>query len=195
MTICGGAAGGFLRRGEGAAADEVYAEHIEIIGGDDGGESAPGVGAVADANHGEVVGEDAGELAAGLLAEIAVGRVGKRAVFLGVLPVLRVELDDLFRVGKRARAEDQRVDDAENTGVNADAEGQHDDGRCGEAGRLGEQAEGEFQVLKEGVHGDGQLGCPEYTPAGVKDAEIFRLEAGLSVPRVAMGEWHHASRD
>jgi hypothetical protein len=74
--------------------------------------------------------------------------VGKEAVFLRVLGVLRVELLDLLGVWEGPGAEGERVNHAEDARVHPDAKGQHGDGSEGKPGGLGEEAEGEFQVLE-----------------------------------------------
>ena len=55
-------------------------------------------------------------------------------------------------LGKRERAEEDGVDEGEDGGGGADAEGEGEDGKGGEAGMLAELAEGETEVLGEEVH-------------------------------------------
>ena len=55
----------------------------------------------------------------------------------------------LFRMGERPGAVGQRMDHAENGGVDANAECQHDDGRGGEDGGFGQEAEGVANVVHE----------------------------------------------
>ena len=54
-------------------------------------------------------------------------------------------------LGKRQRLEQQRVDDGEDRGVDADADGQRDEGDEREARRLAQHAERVAQVADEGL--------------------------------------------
>ena len=65
-------------------------------------------------------------------------------------------------IGKRL--EEDGVDDAENGGIGADAEGQREDGYESEAGILLQHAEREFQILKE--RGHSHLGARLYRVPG-----------------------------
>jgi len=58
--------------------------------------------------------------------------------------------DDPVGLGIGQRPEQQGVDDAEDRGVCADAEGEREDGHGCEAGRFGELPQGETEVVHQG---------------------------------------------
>ena len=69
-----------------------------------------------------------------------------------VLAVQTGDEEELLGTLVGQRLEENGVDDAENCGIRADAEGQREDGYEGEGGIFLQHAEGEFQVLKERGH-------------------------------------------
>ncbi len=60
-----------------------------------------------------------------------------------------VERHDAIRIGDGERTEQQRVHDAEDGGVGADAQGKRRDGDGGEGGRAPQRAHGVAHVLRE----------------------------------------------
>ena len=79
------------------------------------------------------------------LAEGELGEIERIGACSGV--VIRLEHPHQpVRVGKRQRPEQRSLDDREDGRVGPDAEGQHRDGGRSEARRLGERAEGEFEI-------------------------------------------------
>ena len=122
-----------------------HSEHVEIIGGHDRGEDAPGVVLLADADHGDVVARDPGEDRV-LIANVAQCRIRKGAEGFRVLRVLGENLDHFVGPGIARRREQQRVDQAEHGGVGADAESEHEDGGDRETRRLEELPESEAKI-------------------------------------------------
>jgi len=135
-----GAAGFFLLGQKAAALHERHPERAEIVRADDSREGAAGGLALADAHHGQSMGQDPGKDGL-LLADVLIGRVGELAEALGVPGILSVELDDLRLVRIRARAENQLANDTEDGRVSPDPESENGNGGGGEAGGLGEQSE------------------------------------------------------
>jgi hypothetical protein len=76
--------------------------------------------------------------------------VGRRVVGGAGLRRLAVDADEFTVLRVRQRLEEEQVHQAEHRGVQADAEGEGQQRDGGEAGGLGELAEGEFEV---GEHG------------------------------------------
>src|SRR5205085_9857382 len=74
-----------------------------------------------------------------------------------LVQVLRVEVaphrDQAALFAPAQRPEQHRMHHAEDGGGGADAEGEREDGRDGEAGGPGQSPEGESQVAKKGFHG------------------------------------------
>jgi len=63
------------------------------------------------------------------------------------------DLNEAVGIREGQGAEKDGIDNAEDGGVRADAESKDDDGGDGEAGTLGEDAEGVFKVLQQVGHG------------------------------------------
>ena len=74
------------------------------------------------------------------------------AHFAGLVFVGFGELDDAVGLRERKRAEQDAVDDREDSGVGSDAESEGEDGGGGEAGRFCQDAKAEADVLPEGFH-------------------------------------------
>ncbi len=90
---------------------------------------------LAEADHRDVMPGDAGKGRV-LLANIVQRRIRKGAEHFRVLHVLRKNLDQLVRPRVAGRREQHRMDQAEDGGIGADAEGKHQHGRDCEARRL-----------------------------------------------------------
>jgi hypothetical protein len=60
-----------------------------------------------------------------------------------------VEIDEAIRIAVREGAQEDSVDEAEDGGGGADAEGERYDGEGGESGVLAEHAEAEGEILHE----------------------------------------------
>jgi len=78
--------------------------------------------------------------------------------------------------GHAQRAEEHGVDDAEDSGIGADAERQGDDSHKGEAGTLHEGAEAEPDVLPQSAHDSPFFFRPEWNPkrSGRQDRKSVR---------------------
>jgi hypothetical protein len=105
-----------------------------------------GMGAPAELEA-EIVGAGEGEVAgdvlkgAGAVRKFVVGIGGIGGAGEAALGGRRGDPDQLLRIGEWQRAEQQRVDDAEDGDVGADAEGEDEDGDDGEAAIAAEGAE------------------------------------------------------
>jgi hypothetical protein len=96
------------------------------------------------------------------------------------------EGDELLGMLDGKIAEQDLVDEGEDGGVGADAEGEREQGDQGEAGALGERAEAEAGVLEEAVEGGFPAGGPDLMLDGVAAAYFgaggaaggFRIHAG-----------------
>ena len=89
----------------------------------------------------------------GLLRPIS--KVEKRDVAFGNARRPRVfafEEDDAFGVRKRKRTQENAVDEAEDSGIGADAERERNDGDGGEAFLLQQHAGSVADVVQEGCH-------------------------------------------
>src|SRR5205823_6258137 len=92
--------------------------------------------------------------------DVLVHRIGKRvaAVVAAVVAALACEDDNLLRIAHREQAQDQLVDESEDCGVGADAQGQRDHCDTGEDRRAAETAKGELEILEQTAHAC--LYCP-----------------------------------
>ena len=139
---------------EGAAHGRLHAEHLKEVGDDvdaggGDGRAAQIEAEIAGAGEGEVAGHIL--IGAGVRAELVVGISGVGGAGQAALGGRRRNPDQLLRVGKGQRAQQQRVDDAEDGDVGADAEGENEDGDEGEAAVAAEGAEGVTEILEKNV--------------------------------------------
>jgi hypothetical protein len=145
------AVGGFDGE-KGAAEDGMNAEHVEEVGFDI--EAADDFRVVS--GRGEAVGVvlDEGDTGEGFGIALPVeemrGVVGQRAG--GQLGHVFAQHDEAVGTGEGEGLEQDRVDDREDGGDGADAEGQGEDGGEREAWRFAESAGAEAQVLQEALH-------------------------------------------
>jgi len=168
--------------GEVVAGDQIDAEQFERRAGDGS------VGAELDAAHGGDAGkglgpafefaiEGVGEERPALVGQ-SVGAAHRSAV---------AEEDKLLRILDGQRAEHDGVEQGEDGGVGADAEGERKQGHEGEAGALGEGAAAEAQVGEEVVEARLPARGPDLVFYGVAAADFdpgeatggFGVEAGL----------------
>jgi hypothetical protein len=77
--------------------------------------------------------------------------IGQGHAGVAALGILLVDADQLLRIGKWERTEQQRVDYAEYGNVGADVEGKCQDGYEGETTIAAEGAEGVAEILKKNV--------------------------------------------
>jgi hypothetical protein len=80
-------------------------------------------------------------------ADVRVGRIGKTAIRFWVLFVLGENLDHLLWLRVTGLSEEHRVDETEDSGVSADAQGENDHGCDCEPGRFEKLAQSESKVL------------------------------------------------
>lgn len=81
-----------------------------------------------------------------MFADFGVDGIGEHAELSGVFLVLAVELDHLRLVGVGPRAENHLAHNAEDGGIDPDAQRQGDHSHGREAGRTGQSAECETEV-------------------------------------------------
>ncbi len=93
-----------------------------------------------------------GESGEGATLPLEVQKIGGRWIDVVSMLVKRVEYDDAFGVGIGQRTQQGGVDDAEDRGVGADAEGQRQHRNSGEGWVLCQRASAEADVLPETVH-------------------------------------------
>jgi hypothetical protein len=118
----------------------------EVIRADNGGERAPRVALLAEADHGEVVGHHVGKDAV-LGANVRVGGIREAAIRFGILFVLGKNLNHLLRLRVTGRSEEHGMDKTEDSRVGANAEGENDHRRDGEPGRFEKLAQSEPKIL------------------------------------------------
>ena len=149
----GSASGALLLFGERAAGQQVNAERGEVVPSHRRAErAARGVGLPdADKRHREP--HDAAETAV-VVPNVDVARVRESAIPIGPGVVVAVDPDDLARaLAARQRSEEERVDQREDRGVRADAQGEHQDGRQREPRVLEQETEAVARVLEQVRHG------------------------------------------
>src|SRR5690349_10870200 len=83
------------------------------------------------------------------LAEVEVTRI--RAGLIGLLRIAAVEFDDLLRIRQRTRTQKQRVDDAEDRRVCANADRERDHREHGDAFALPKHLDGVTKIADEDV--------------------------------------------
>ena len=132
MTTGSGAAGAFLLGGEDAAAEQRDAHEVEIVRRDHVGEQAASGVAFGEADHREVVGRETGEDAV-LATQIDEVGVGEGAVAIGFTGIAAVEPYEFLGLVDGQGFQQEGIDEAENRGIGADAESQHQHGGCGES--------------------------------------------------------------
>ena len=142
----------FLVHREVAAVDRLHAERLEEAGGDDVDRRLTGGVVLGDAGESDSVTGEVRERSA-RVSHIAKARIGEGAIVALGRTVLAEHADDLTRrIGPGERPDHQAVDDAEDTGVDADAERQDAYGGQREAGMLAEKASAVSKVLPDGPH-------------------------------------------
>ena len=135
-----------------AAVDRPHAEGLEVVGADDVDQRLARGVVLGDAAERDVVRGEMRERAAGL-AHVDEAGIRERAIAALGRAVLAEEADDLTRrIGAGQRPDHQAVDDAEDAGVDADAERQDADGGEREARMLEEKARAVAKVLPECPH-------------------------------------------
>ena len=87
-------------------------------------------------------------------------------------------------VANRKRAQQDSVDEAEDGGVGADAEGESENGDGGEAWRLAEHPQPESEVLKKGLHVASRLSA-KLQSRPIVPQEWYFVPTHPTVP----GEW------
>ena len=142
-----GAAGAFLIGGKDTAAEQRGADDVEVVRGDRVGEQAARGVAFGEAHHREIVRRKAGENS-GLAAQIDVVGVGEGAVVIGLAGVAAVEADELVGLADGERLQQEGVHEAENRGIGADTQGEHEHGGGGEGRFPGEHPD----AVREIVH-------------------------------------------
>ena len=114
------------------------------------------------------------------VADVDEARIGERAIAAFGRAVLAVEADHLTRrVGAGERPDHQAVDDAEDAGVDADAERQHADGGEREARMLREKAQTVAKVLPECPHHCSRRSVRELPQTAAK-GRLFQRRASSS---------------
>ena len=142
----------FLVDREVAAVDRPHAERLEVAGRDDVDHRLAGGVVLGDAGERDVVRGEVRERSA-RVAHVDKAGIGEGAIAALGRAVLAEHADDFTRrVSAGERPDHQAVDDAEDAGVDADAERQHADGGQREAGMLEEKASAVAKVLPEGPH-------------------------------------------
>ena len=142
----------FLFHREVAAVDRLHAECLEEAGGDDVDRRLTGGVVLGDAGESDSVPGEVRERSA-RVSHIANARIGEGAIVALGRTVLAEHADDLTRrIGPGERPNHQAVDDAEDAGVDADAERQDADGGDGEARVLREEPQTVTEVLPECPH-------------------------------------------
>jgi hypothetical protein len=141
-----------FRRCEIAAQHRPDAHGLEVAGRDNVNHRLAGGAVFGDTAERHVVRRDIRERPLGV-ADVHEARIGERAIAPLGRAVLAVDADDLTRrIGAGERADQQAIDDAEDAGVDPDAQCQHPDSGQREAGMFGEQPEAIAKVLPEGPH-------------------------------------------
>ncbi len=139
---------------EEAAHQRVHAEHLEEIRSDTDAGEGPGI---AVAGELEVVaggeGIVSGDVGVGLvaLAELCIGVNGIGGGGPVAVEDLRTDPEQARGIAEGKRAQHERVDDAEDGDVGADAEREDEDGDEGEAAVAAQGAEGVAKILQEDV--------------------------------------------
>ena len=145
----GSSAGLFVVRQECSSKDRLDAEEIEIIGGNNAGAHAIWIAvAEQDERHGVEL-HQSGEGV--VLVAIVLDFVdGELYVVDAQLFLLLAKEDQLVAIGIRKRPQQHRMDNAENGGVGADAEGEGENGDGGKAGILAHHAESVGAIVDQG---------------------------------------------
>ena len=144
-----------------------------------------GRGVGADADHGGKAGEGGDSLEEGLLLlELLVEVVGEEVHGAAgdtgdaAAAELLAEGDEVLRVGDGKRLQHEVVDEGEDGGVGADAEGQREDGDGGEAGTFGHHAETVADVVPDAFGGGLPGGGADFVLDGFGAAH---LDAGCAL--------------
>lgn len=117
----------------------LHAECLEETGGDDVDRRLTGGVVLGDAGESDSVTGEVRERSASV-SHIAKARIGEGAIVARGRTVLAEQADDLTqRIGPGERPDHQSVDDAEDTGIDSDAERQDAYGGQREAGMLAEK--------------------------------------------------------
>src|SRR5207237_4198269 len=93
--------------------------------------------------------------------------------------IFAFEEDDAFGVRKRKRTEENAVDEAEDSGIGADAERERNNGDSGEAFMLQQHAQAVADIVQKAVHKVSRLiGWPAFITK-VTFCNAFRSSKGL----------------
>jgi hypothetical protein len=87
------------------------------------------------------------------------------------------KLNEASGIAEGEWAEEDGVYDAEDGGVCSDAQGQDDDGGCGEAGVFQQNTEAVFEIREKSVHAEFYLRTDK-RGMGMKCFEILRISTG-----------------
>ena len=152
LTTSAGAAAGstVLERPEDAAPSGGDARHLEVVRGHELAEDPIRLAPFAQAHGSDGVGREPGE-GVGLLAKIEVVGIRRPSVE-GAAVVARVHRHYRGGVAHRKWAKKERVDEAEDRGVGADAEADRQQGHESESRALREHPHGVAQVVDQRVH-------------------------------------------
>lgn len=96
--------------------------------------------------------------------------------------------NEAIRFGERQRSQEDRVDDTEDRGVGAYAEGQCGDGDCGEAGRSADGAQGVAEILFDALQPRQQFDLTARLAVPHQDCELSR---GLGSCHVSIDSLPH----
>ena len=142
----------FFFHREVAAVDRLHAERLEEARGDEVDRHRTGDVVLGDAGESDRVTGEVRERSA-RVSHVVKARIGEGAIVARGRTVLAEHADDLTRrIGPGERPDHQAVDDAEDTGVDADAERQDAYGGQREAGMLAEKASAVSKILPDGPH-------------------------------------------
>ena len=142
----------FLVHRKVAAVDRLHAERLEEARGDDVDRRLTGRVVLGDAGDDDRVTREVRERSA-RVSQIGKAWIGEGAIAALGRTVFAEHADDFTRrVGPGEGPDHQAVDDAEDAGVDADAERQDAHGGQGEAGMLEEKASAVSKILPGGPH-------------------------------------------
>ena len=140
--------GAVVLRADEAAEDGMQAHDAKVGAADDAGAN---FARLAEADHGETDGREVTKSADGVDGgfEILILGYGESGVFVSDALRGLADIDQTVFVAVDQRLEEDATDEGEYGGVGADAEGQREDHRDGQATRAREGMEGKSQVPKE----------------------------------------------
>ena len=135
-----------LFRQESPASFQRHTENGKIVRAYNRGETAADVALLSDANQDEIVSQSVDKSGV-LVAYVAICGIGKSTVVFRVCVVVGIDLNQFARISEGRGSEEQVVDQAEHRGVNADAEGENDDGSGGKTGGLEQLPNGKSKIV------------------------------------------------